>query len=78
MDELSLVAEREENPSPAGILAATVTTALATCVLFFAPTVFAQPANHRMPLCRLTRLASNPPRVIAKPASASRMAGAGR
>jgi hypothetical protein len=55
-----------------------VTTALATCVLFFAPTVFAQPANHRMPLCRLTRLASNPPRVIAKPASASRMAGAGR
>jgi glucose/arabinose dehydrogenase len=97
MDELTLLAEREENPSPTGIMAA-VTAALATCVLFFAPAVFAQPASDSLgellvgkaafgdwrtdaPLVRrkitdlpppyATRSASNPPRVIAKPASAT-------
>jgi hypothetical protein len=98
MDELILLVEREENPSPAGIMAAAVTAALATCVLFFAPAVFAQPASDSLgellvgkaafgdwrtdaPLVRrkitdlpptyATRSASNPPRVIAKPASAT-------
>jgi hypothetical protein len=98
MDELTLLAGREENFSPAGIMAAAVTAALATCVLFFAPAAFAQPASDSLgellvgkaafgdwrtdaPLVRrkitdlpppyATRSASNPPRVIAKPASAT-------
>ena len=98
MDELTLLPEREENPSPAGIMAAAVTAALATCVLFFAPTTFAQPTSDFLgellvgkaafgdwradaPLVRrkitdlpppyATRSASNFPRVIAKPASAT-------
>jgi hypothetical protein len=37
-----------ENPSPAGIMAAAVTAALATCVLFFAPAAFAQPASDSL------------------------------
>src|SRR5262249_1716905 len=98
MDELTLLAEREENPSPAGIMAAAVTAALASCVLFFAPAVFAQRASIALgellvgkaafgdwrtaaPLVRrkipdlpppyATRSVSNPPRVIAKTASAA-------
>src|ERR1700757_2113546 len=98
MDELTLLVGREENFSPAGIMAAAVTAGLATCVLFFAPAVFAQPASDSLgellvgkaafgdwrtdaPLVRrkitdlpppyATRSASNPPRVIAKPASAT-------
>src|SRR6266567_45936 len=96
MEELTLLAEREENPSPAGIMAAAVTAALATCVLFFAPAVFAQsdslgellvgkaafgdwrtdaPLVRRkiteLPPPYATRSVSNPPRVIAKPASGS-------
>jgi hypothetical protein len=39
MDELTLLAGREENPSPAGITDAAATAALATCVLFFASAV---------------------------------------
>jgi glucose/arabinose dehydrogenase len=96
--ELTLVVEREENPSPAGIIAAAGTAALATCLLFFAPAVFSQPVSDSLgellvgkaafgdwrtdaPLVRrkitdlpppyATRSASNPPRVIAKPASAT-------
>src|SRR6516164_3806205 len=98
MDELTLPAERKENLSPVGIMAAARTAALATCVLFFAPAVFAQPGSDSLgellvgkaafgdwrtdaPLVRrkitdlpppyATRSASNPPRVIAKPASAA-------
>ena len=98
MDELTLPAERKENLSPAGIMAAAGTAALATCVLFFAPAVFAQPASDSLgellvgkaafgdwrtdaPLVRrkitdlpppyATRSASNFPRVIAKPVSAT-------
>jgi len=83
---------------PRGMMAAAVTTALASCVLFFAPAPFAQPASDALgellvgkaafgdwrtdaPLVRrkitdlpapyATRSASNPPRVIAKPASAT-------
>jgi glucose/arabinose dehydrogenase len=83
---------------PRGMMAAAVIATLATCVLFFAPAVFAQPASDSLggllvgkaafgdwrtdaPLVRrkitdlpppyATRSASNPPRVIAKPASAT-------
>jgi hypothetical protein len=48
MNEFTLLAGREENPSPAGITAAAVTAALATCVLFFASAVFAQPASDSL------------------------------
>src|SRR5262250_721689 len=84
--------------SPRVIVAAAVTAAVATCSLFFALTVFAQPVSDSLgellvgkaafgdwradaPLVRrkttdlpqpyATRSASNPPRVIAKPASAT-------
>src|SRR6516165_8768088 len=80
------------------MMAAAVTATLASCVLFFAPAPFAQPASDALgellvgkaafgdwrtdaPLVRrkitdlpapyATRSASNPPRVIAKPASAT-------
>jgi hypothetical protein len=48
MDELTLLAGREETPSPAWITAAAVTAAFATCVLFFASAVFAQPASNSL------------------------------
>ena len=48
MDELTLPAERKENLSPVGIMAAARTAALATCVLFFAPAVFAQPGSDSL------------------------------
>ena len=48
MDELTLLVGREENFSPAGIMAAAVTAGLATYVLFFAPAAFAQPASDSL------------------------------
>ena len=48
MDELTLLAGREETPSPAWITAAAVTAAFATSVPFFASAVFAQPASNSL------------------------------
>jgi len=40
---------------PRGIMAAAVTVALATCVLLFAPAVFAQPASDSLGVAFLMR-----------------------